>query len=166
MFKTIVAVDKNWAIGKNNQLLFNLPSDMKFFKETTKNSIVIVGQKTLESFPGQKPLKNRVNIVITDDENYKKDGTIVVNSIEEAITVANAQSKMLNKDVFVIGGASIYRQMIDYCDTAYVTKVDKSVQNADTFFPNLDFSKEWEMCSCSDTFEENNLKFYFTTYKK
>ena len=104
----IVAVDKNWAIGQDNKLLAHIPEDMKFFREKTMNQVVIMGRKTLESFPGENPLKNRINIVITTDKTYKKENAIIVSSIEEAII----EAKKHNKDVFVIGGASIYKQML------------------------------------------------------
>lgn len=100
----IVAVDENWAIGYNNELLVSIPDDMKFFRETTTGKVVIMGRKTLESFPGGRPLKNRVNIVITKKEDYEVDGAVVVHSVEEAV---NEASKYDENDVFVIGGGSV-----------------------------------------------------------
>ena len=125
--KIIVAADKNWAIGKNNKLMWSIPADMKFFRETTKGNVVIMGRKTLESFPQGQPLKNRVNIVITHDPSYKVKDAVVVHSIEEAVE----ESRKYEGEVFVIGGESIYRAMLPYCDTALVTKIDYAYE-ADT----------------------------------
>ena len=158
----IVAVDKLWAIGKDNDLLVHIPEDMSFFREKTLNQVVIMGRKTLESFPGQKPLKNRINIVITKDKTYKKDDVIIVNSIEEAIKEANKHSK----EVFIIGGGAIYRQMLDYCDTAYITKINVISTDADTFFPNIDAKQNWEVVEESNEKEHENIKYKFVKYKK
>lgn len=118
----IVAADKNWGIGVNGDLLTPLPEDMKFFREKTQNSVVIYGRKTLESFPGAQPLKNRVNIVITTNPTFECEGVTVVHSVEEA---AKEAEKYADKNVFVIGGGTIYRQMLKYCHKAYITKIDR-----------------------------------------
>ena len=109
----IVAVDSNWAIGKENKLLVSIPQDMKFFRETTKGKVVAMGRKTLESFPGGQPLKNRVNVVLTTDKNYKVKDTVIVHSVEEMV---EELKKYNSEDVYVIGGESIYRQLLPYCD--------------------------------------------------
>ncbi len=158
----IVAVDSNWAIGLNNHLLVSIPADMRFFRETTKQKIVIMGRSTLESFPGGKPLQNRVNIVISHDPNFTVPGATVVHSIEEP---AAAASQYPSGDVFVIGGASIYRQFLPYCDVAYVTRIDYSY-DADTYFPNLDDDSEWEMTECSEEQTYYDLTYCFTTYRR
>lgn len=158
----IVAVDKNWAIGNNNELLVSIPDDMKFFREHTTGNVIIMGKKTLESFPGKRPLKNRVNIVITKNQNYKVDGAIVVHSIEEAVEKA----KGYNEDVYVIGGGSIYKQMLPYCDTVYVTYIDHQYA-ADTFIPNLDeMTDQWKLAEESDENTYFDLEYYFRTYKR
>jgi dihydrofolate reductase len=108
----IVAVDKNWAIGYKNDLLVSIPDDMKYFREHTTGKVCIMGKNTLESFPGGRPLKNRVNIVIALEKSYKVDGATVVYSIEEALEEAK---KYNTEDVYVIGGGSIYKQMLQYC---------------------------------------------------
>ena len=108
----IVAVDSNWAIGKENKLLVSIPQDMKFFRETTKGKVVAMGRKTLESFPGGQPLKNRVNVVLTTDKNYKVKDTVIVHSVEEMV---EELKKYNSEDVYVIGGESIYRQLLPYC---------------------------------------------------
>ena len=157
----IVAVDKNWAIGKNNKLMWSIPADMKYFRETTKGNIVIMGRKTLESFPQGQPLKNRVNIVITRNPSYKVKDAVVVHSVEDAIE----ESRKYDGDVFVIGGESIYRAMLPYCDTALVTRIDYAYE-ADTWFPNLDEDEEWEL---TDEGEEQtcfDLEYAFTRYER
>lgn len=159
--KLIVAVDKNWAIGKNNKLMWSIPADMKFFRETTQGNVIIMGRKTLESFPQGQPLKNRVNIVITKNKDYKAKGAIVVHSVEEAVREAKKQEG----DIFVIGGESIYRAMLSYCDTAYITKIDHAY-DADTYFPNLDEDKEWRMTKISEEQTCFNLEYYFTVYER
>ena len=117
----IVAVDKNWGIGFENKLLVSIPDDMKFFRETTTGKVVVMGRKTLESFPGGRPLKNRTNIVLTKNKNYKADGAIVVHTIEQ---LKEELKKYPSEDIYVIGGASIYAALLDDCDVAHVTKID------------------------------------------
>lgn len=157
----IVAVDKNWAIGKNNKLMWSIPADMKYFRETTKGNIVIMGRKTLESFPQGQPLKNRVNIVITNNKEYKVKDVVVVHSIEEAIE----EAKKYEGTPYVIGGESIYRAMLPYCDTALITKIDHAF-DADTYFPNLDEDEEWEMTKISEEQTCFDLEYYFTVYER
>ena len=159
----IVAADKNWGIGIKGGLLTNLPEDMKFFRETTKNSVVIMGRKTLESFPEKKPLKNRVNIVITKSGNVSGEGVIIVSSVEEA---AEKAKEYADKKIFVIGGGSVYKQMLKYCDTAYITKIDHVFENADTFIDNMDELDDWKIVEISDVKEYNGIKFNFVTYKR
>ena len=159
----IVAVDRNWGIGKDNQLLVRIPADMKSFQGETMGKIVVMGRKTLESFPGGRPLKNRVNIVIALEKDYKVDGATVVYSIEEALEEAK---KYNSEDVFVIGGGSIYKQMLQYCDTAYITYVDHEYA-ADTFIPNLDeMQDEWELVEEGEENTYFDLEYYFRTYKR
>lgn len=157
----IVAVDKSWGIGKDNHLLVSIPQDMKFFRETTANNVVIMGRKTLESLPGGKPLPKRINIVISSDMDYVVTGAIVVHSINQAIAEAK---KYNDKKIFVIGGASIYRQMLPYCDFAYVSKIEHEF-DADTYFPNLDEMENWEIESVSEKYEYENMSFCFVKYK-
>ena len=159
----IVAADEKWGIGKNGDLLTPLPEDMKFFREKTRDSVVILGRKNLESFPDGKPLKNRVNIVISRQENILVEGIIKVSSVEEA---AEEAKKYEGKNVFVIGGGTIYRQMLKYCDTAYITKIEKIFDDADTFIDNLDELDEWKIVEKSDIKEYNGTKFSFVTYKR
>lgn len=156
----IVAVDKNWAIGKDNKLLVSIPDDMKFFRETTTGKVVVMGRKTLESFPNSKPLPNRVNIVLTRDKDYDAKGTVVVHSKEE---LDNELKKYNTEDIFIIGGESIYRLMLDECDRAFVTYVDYGY-DADTYFPNLDEASNWKLAEESEEQTYYDIEFYFRTY--
>lgn len=158
----IVAVDKNWAIGCNNRLLVSIPSDMKFFRETTMGKVVVMGRKTLESFQGGQPLKNRTNIVITSDSDYKVKDAIVVPSIEAAV---EELKKYEEEDIFVIGGESIYRQMLPYCKMAYVTKIDHAY-DADTFFPNLDEMEDWKLTGVTEEQTYFDLEYVFARYER
>lgn len=158
----IVAVDKNWAIGKENKLLVSIPQDMKFFRETTMGKVVVMGRKTLESFPGGQPLKKRTNIVITRDKNYSVKDAIVVHSVEEAL---EELKKYNSEDVYVIGGDSIYRQMLPYCDIAHVTKINHAYE-ADTYFPNLDEKEEWLVTGVSDEQTYFDLEYEFVRYER
>ena len=156
----IVAVDNNWAIGNKNKLLNSIPEDMKFFRTTTTGKVVIMGRKTLESFPNGLPLKNRMNIVISAKEGYKVKDAVVVPSIEAALKEAG---KYPTEDVYVIGGDSIYRQMLPYCDVAHVTKMDYCYE-ADTWFPNLDKDEEWEVIARSEERTYFDLEYEFDMY--
>jgi len=158
----IVAVDKNWAIGKENKLLVSIPQDMKFFRETTMGKVVVMGRKTLESFPGGQPLKKRTNIVITRDKNYIVKDAIVVHSVEEALEELKNYN---SEDVYVIGGDSIYRQMLPYCELAHVTKINHAYE-ADTYFPNLDEKEEWLVTGVSDEQTYFDLEYEFVRYER
>lgn len=157
--KLIVAADKNWAIGKDNNLLCHLPGDLKYFKEKTMGKTVVMGRKTLESLPGGKPLPKRTNIVLTRDANFQKEGCITVNSIEELL------EKYGEQELMVMGGAEIYTKLLPYCDTCYITEIDKEFE-ADKFIPNLsqhsDYEKVWE----SEEYVENGIAYRFTEYKR
>ncbi len=153
---------KNWGIGKNGDLMFRLPQDMKFFRETTQNSVVIMGRKTLESFPNKKPLPNRVNIVISRNPDFNPDGVIVAKTIEDAVKIANSYE---NKEIFIIGGAKIYEAMLPYADTAYITKVFEDA-DADSFILDFDNAPDWERAEESDDIDDNGHTIRFTTYRK
>ena len=158
----IVAADKNWAIGHENKLLVSIPADMKFFREMTTGKVVVMGRKTLESFPGGLPLKNRINVVLTKNMDYHVKDAVVVHSVEEAL---EELKKYDTKDVYVIGGDTVYRQMLPYCDTAHVTKIDHAYE-ADTYFPNLDNDKEWELTADSEEQTYFDLEYRFLLYKR
>jgi dihydrofolate reductase len=158
--KSIVAVDSFWGIGKNNDLLFDLPSDMKFFRTKTLNKVIVMGSNTLKSFPGGNPLKNRINIVLYPNGEKRTD-CIIVDSLEE---LRAELKKHPTDDIFIVGGAMFYKTMLPYCDTAYITKVSANGE-ATVFYENLDFMPNWQCTDSTDDIEENNLFFRFTTYK-
>lgn len=158
----IVAVDKNWAIGFKNKLLVSIPADMRFFRDVTTNKVVIMGKNTLESLPGGRPLKNRTNIVIALEKDYKVPDATVVYSIEEALEEAK---KYKSEDIYVIGGASIYRQLLPYCDTVHVTKIDYAYE-ADTYFPNLDEMEDWALVEETDEETYYDLVYTFCRYER
>ena len=158
----IVAVDKNWAIGNQNKLLVSIPADMKFFRETTMNKVVVMGRKTLESFPNGMPLKKRTNIVLTRDKNYQVKDAIVLHTVEE---VLEELKKYNEEDIYIIGGESIYRQFLPYCKVAHVTKVNHAYE-ADTYFPNLDEKDEWVVTGVSEEQTYFDLEYEFVRYEK
>ena len=160
--KAIVNVDKNWGIGIGNSLLNHLSPDMKFFKEKTTGNVVVMGKSTFLSFPGPKALPNRVNIVLTTDKSWSAPDVIVCHSIEELFIQLERYD---TNTVYVIGGESVYNQLLPYCNTAYVTKVE-TAKTADKFFPNLDESNEWILSQDGEMLEHNGVNFKFTTYKK
>ena len=158
--KAIVAVDKNWGIGKKNGLLFSLPLDMKFFRETTLNKVVVMGSNTLKSFPNGKPLKNRTNIVLFPG-GEKRDDCIVVDNLEE---LSKELKKYDTNDVFIIGGAMFYKTLLPYCSEVLVTKVDAD-GGAEVFYENLDKKPEWQCVFEGEVQETNGYNIKFTTYK-
>ncbi len=159
----IVAVDQNWAIGNQNRLLVRIPQDQKFFRQKTTGNVVIMGRKTLESFPNGAPLPNRVNIVITKRTDYEGKGAVVVHSVEEAAAEAE---KYTGKEIYVIGGGTIYEQMLPYCKKALVTYVDHAYA-ADTYFPvRLSESPEWKLTEESEEQTYFDLEYYFRTYER
>lgn len=158
----IAAVDSNWAIGYKNQLLVRIPEDQKWFRETTTGKAVIMGRKTLESFPNKAPLKNRLNIVITSDMNYEVTGAIVVHSVSEAIEAAKEYA---DEDIYVIGGESVYRQFLPLCNVAHITKIDYAYQ-ADAYFPDLDKDENWKITETSEERTYFDLLYEFVKYEK
>lgn len=162
----IGAVDSNWAIGYRKDMLIHLPADLKRFRELTTGNIIIIGRKTLESFPEGKPLKNRINIVVTSDRNYDMPGIIAVHSIEEAVAKAEELASGNSMEIFVAGGGQIYEQMEKYCDEALVTYIYHEFENCDTYFPRLDDKPEWKLVSVSELQQFNDIKYEYRFYKK
>ena len=160
--KAILSADRNWGIGKGNKLLVSIPSDMKFFRQTTTGKVVVMGRKTLESFPNGQPLKNRTNIVLTENPDYRVKDAVIVHSKEELL---KTREQYDTEDIYIIGGESIYRMMLPYCDTVLVTKIDRAFQ-ADTFFPDLDKMEEWEMTEEGEEQTCFDLEFRFTKYER
>ncbi len=157
----IAAADKNWAIGKNGGLLYCLPQDMKFFRETTQGSVVVMGRKTLDSFPGGKPLKNRVNIVFTRNADFEREGVITCGSADGLMKILDGYK---DKNVFVIGGEQIYRLLLPYCTRAYITRVNAEAE-ADSYLPDLE-NEGWYITSESDTLTDNGINFKFVVFEK
>ena len=158
----IVCVDKNWAIGKENHLLVSIPADMKLFRQETMRKVVVMGRKTLESFPNGLPLKNRTNIILTGNQNYKVKGATVLHSVEEVLEEIR---KYPSDQVYCIGGDSVYRQFLPYCDTAHITKIDFAYE-ADSYFPNLDEMPEWEITAESEEQTYFDLEYQFVKYER
>ena len=170
----IAAADKNWGIGNKGKLLVSIPEDMKFFKATTTGHTVVMGRKTLESLPGGRPLRDRRNIVLTKNHGFKCEGAVVVHSVEELSKVLEDHDAYPEREsgadpaddrVYVIGGGSIYRELLPLCDEAYITRLDYSYE-ADTYFPDLDAAPDWEL---SDEGEEEtyyDLIYYFNRYRR
>ena len=157
---TIVAVDRNWGIGKNNDLLFSLPADMKYFREKTLNKVIVMGSNTLKSFPDGNPLKNRVNIVLYPGGEKRGDCTVV-----ESLPEIHAEiAKCPPDDVFVVGGAMFYKTMLPYCEKAYITKVDSDGE-AEVFFENLDKMSGWTLETESEPLSDNGHTIRFCVYK-
>ncbi len=158
----IAAVDENWAIGNKNQLLVRIPADQKFFRETTTGKVVVMGRKTLESFPNGLPLKNRTNIVLTHDKKYNVKDAIIVHSLEE---LHEELKKYPSEDIYIIGGEQIYRQLVDECDVAHITKINFAY-DADAYFPNLDEMPEWQITADSEEQTYFDLEYFFYKYEK
>jgi dihydrofolate reductase len=158
----IVAVFNNWAIGYENKLLARNPIDMKNFREKTLGKVVVMGRKTLESFPGGLPLKDRINIVLTTKPDYKAEEAVIVSSVWE---LEKELEKYNLDDVFVIGGESIYKQLLPRCQKAYVTKVENDFP-ADTWFPNLDELEGWYLTFYGKERVYEDIKFRFTIYER
>ena len=160
--KLIVAVDRNWAIGLRGKLLVSIPGDHRNFRELTTGKVVILGRKTLETFPQGLPLKNRTNIILSRDENYQVKDAITVHSIDELMDKIKDYD---TDDVFVIGGDSIYKQLLDKCDKAIVTFINHKYE-ADAYFPNLDELPEWELTGESEEMTYFDLEYTFRNYEK
>ena len=160
--KAILSADKNWGIGYKNRLLVSIPSDMKFFRQTTTGKVVVMGRKTLESFPNGMPLKNRTNIILTRNPEFTAKGAVVCHSVEETL---EELKKYPSEDVYIIGGDTIYRQFLPYCDTAHVTRMEHAY-DADAWFPNLDEDPEWELTGQSEEKTYFDLEFTFCRYER
>lgn len=158
----IVAVDKNWAIGKKGKLLVSIPEDQKLFRQETMGKVIVMGRKTLESLPGGQPLYGRRNVVLTHDEKFSKKGVEVFHSLEETLDFF---SQFPTEDIFIVGGSMIYEQFLPYCDTAHVTWIDYAYE-ADTWFPNLDRDAGWKVTAESDEQTYFNLCYEFRRYER
>ncbi|MGN0324681.1 MAG: dihydrofolate reductase [Lachnospiraceae bacterium] len=158
----IVAVDENWAIGNKGSLLVSIPKDHKMFREETTGKVVVLGRKTLETFPQGQPLKNRTNIILSTNPDYHVKDAIIAHSIDELLELLKEYD---SKDIYIIGGDSIYKQMIPFCDTAIVTKISH-VYEADAYFPNLDQDPEWTLTAEGEEETYFDLEYQFVKYKR
>lgn len=160
--KAIVAVDLNWGIGYKGNLLKPIAPDLKRFKELTINKVVVMGRETFESLPKKEPLKDRVNIVLSKSDLINDKRIIVCNSLNQLF---NELLKYNTNDVFVIGGESVYKQLLPYCTEVYVTKIQKTYI-ADRHFTNLDENSSWKLLDKSDLQAYDGVEFYYTKYIK
>lgn len=158
----IVNVDKNWAIGYKGRLLVSIPEDMKFFRSETTGKVVVLGRKTLATFPGGLPLKNRTNIILTRNPDFTAKGAVVCHDVEEAL---EELKKYPSEDIYIIGGDTIYRQFLPYCNVAHVTRTDHAY-DADAWFPNLDEDPDWELTGQSGEKTYFDLEFTFCRYER
>lgn len=158
----IVAVDNHWAIGNKDKLLVSIPNDMKHFREETTGKVIVLGRKTLETFPQGLPLKNRINIVLSKNPKYSIKDAVVVHSIEELL---DELKKYNDDDIYVVGGESVYRQMLPYCNVVHVTKIDHEYE-ADRYFPNLDKDDEWEITADSEEQTYFDIAYEFLKYER
>ena len=154
----IVAVDQNWAIGKDGDQLVYLSEDLKRFKSLTTGHPVILGRKTLATFPGGRPLKGRRNLILSRNTDFAPEGAEVFSDVETLRAAAP-------EDAFVIGGASVYRQLLPWCDTAYVTKIDRAFP-ADCYFPDLEQDPAWERTEESAPLEQDGIVYRYVTYRR
>ena len=160
MISAIVAVNNDWGIGYNGDLLEHIPADLKYFKELTTDSIVVMGQNTWDSLP-KKPLPNRINMVITYETRASEEACF--GSME---TIQSLMKQLKNINFFVIGGGSIYKQLLPLCDRVYVTKIYKSHENVDTYFPNLDNEEGWSCSTLNDPVEYKDFSYQFCLYER
>ncbi|WP_454053154.1 dihydrofolate reductase [Clostridium sp. Marseille-Q7071] len=158
----IVAVDENFGIGNEGNLLTYIPEDLEDFKKKTIGKVVVMGRTTLESFPNKAPLKSRINIILTRDKNYKVENAIVINSLETLFEVLKSYS---SKDIYIIGGESVYKKLESYCEFAYVTKINKTYKS-DRHFLNIDEDKKWVLENREETITScSGVTFNFNIYR-
>lgn len=158
----IAAVDNNWAIGNGGKLLVSIPNDQKHFREETTGKVVVLGRKTLHTFPQGQPLPNRTNIILSRDPSFRVKGAVVVHSLEELLEELKNYD---TEDVYVIGGESIYRQLLPYCEVAHITQIDHSYA-ADAYFPNLETDPEWVLTADSDEQTYFDLAYVFRKFER
>lgn len=158
--KAIVAVDENWAIGCDGNLLQRIPADMAHFRRLTLGKVIVMGRKTLDSLPGRKPLLGRQNIVLSGNKALECEGLSLCCSLQELVP---ALEGVKSSDIFVIGGEAVYRQLLPYCTEAYVTRI-KCGHKADKYFINLDEDDSWELVERGETQKFGDIEFYFSTY--
>ncbi|MBQ9643460.1 MAG: dihydrofolate reductase [Lachnospiraceae bacterium] len=158
----IVAVDRNWAIGNKGKLLVSIPADHKMFRQETQGKVVVYGRKTLETLPLAQPLAQRENIILSRNPSFTVKGAQCAHSVEELLELLKAYPQ---DQIYIIGGDSVYRQMLPYCDTVHVTKVDYAYE-ADAYFPNLDEDPDWEVTAESDEQTYFDIPYTFMKYER
>jgi len=158
--KAILSADLNWGIGCGGKLLQRVPEDMKFFRRMTDGKVVVMGRETFESLPGKQPLKDRINIVLSRSAVFDDDRLILCRSLEE---LKNELKKYDSDDIFIIGGESVYTQLLPYCTEVFVTRFEKEF-TADRHFPDLDKMANWELAEQSEQYFYNDLGFRFLRY--
>ncbi|MCM1188105.1 MAG: dihydrofolate reductase [bacterium] len=158
----IAAVDSNWAIGNKGGLLVRIPNDHKHFREETTGKVVVLGRKTLQTFPQGLPLKNRTNIILSGNRDYRVKDALTAHSVEELLELLKQYP---TEDVYIIGGESVYRQMLPYCDVAHITRIDRKYE-ADAYFPDLDADPEWEVTADSEEQTYFDIAYTFLKYER
>lgn len=158
----IAAVDRNWAIGRRGQLLVRIPADQRMFRQETLGKVVVYGRKTLETFPLAQPLERRENIILSTDPDLRVKNASVVHSIGELLEKCGNYP---SEDIYIIGGGSVYRQLLPYCDTAHITRIDYAYE-ADAWFPDLDADPEWEITADSDEQTYFDITYQFVKYER
>ena len=162
----IFAVDKSWDIGFARGMLAEIKEDLKRFRELTEGNIVIMGRKTLEAIPGQAPLPNRINILVTRSDKYNNKGFYIVDNLDKLHPLLKELNPNREMKVFVTGGESIVKQLMPYCNKAYITKILKDYPNADTSIPNLDLDDTWKIVSESKIYYQGDLPFKYVEYTR
>lgn len=155
----IVLADEEWGIGKDGDQIVYIPGDLRYFRETTMGHAVILGRKTLSTFPGGRPLKGRRNLILSQSAGFAPEGAEVFRDLSALLAAAP-------EDSFVIGGASVYAALLEKCDTIYLTKISGHYPKADCFFPNLDARPEWRVVEEGPEREDGGVKFRYVTYKR
>lgn len=158
----IAAVDRNWAIGRKGQLLVSIPNDHRHFRDETLGKVVVLGRRTLQTFPQGMPLAGRKNIILSGDPGFQVKNAAVVHSLEALLAEIQAYPP---EDVYCIGGESVYRQLLPYCDTAHITKIDRTYE-ADAYFPNLDKDPAWEVTADSEEQTYFDIAYTFLKYER
>lgn len=158
----IVSADENWAIGNKGGLLVRIPGDMKQFREMTTGKVVVLGRKTLETFPWRQPLENRTNLILSGNPAFRVKDAIAVHSLEKLL---EELKKYPDEDIFIVGGESLYRQMLPFCSTAYVTRIDRAYE-ADAYCADLDRDPAWEITAESDEQVYFDVTYRFVKYER
>lgn len=162
----IFAVDENWNIGYDGDMLYKISEDLKRFRMLTTDNIIIMGRRTFESLPDRRALPDRINIVVTSDKTYKADDVYIVHSIDQLFSLLkeiNPNDEMKN---YMIGGGNLARQLMENCNKAYITKLFKSFDKADTFIPNLDLDDRWKIVKESDVYRQEDIYFRYVDYER